>query len=139
MADGLVHCVKKRWMIPNTYPARAEWLVNMDLLSMWKNRCCSATLFCLMSASFNFKIPDWEPDPGRRFWALSDPRLSNPSQDAKEVLLWSRKNMGQYSSPSLSPLISHTQQTSPFRKWSVRDLCFYKEVYSFVIKVVING
>ena len=44
----------------------------------------------------------------RGLWALSDPRLSNSSQDAKEVLLWSRKNLGQYSSPSLSPLISHT-------------------------------
>ena len=25
---------------------------------------------------------------------LSDPRLSNPSQDEKEVLLWSKKNLG---------------------------------------------
>ena len=56
------------------------------------------------------QLADWG------LWALSDPRLSNSSQDTKEVLLWSRKNLGQYSSPSLSPLISHTQQTSPFRK-----------------------
>ena len=77
------------------------------------------------------QLADWE------LWALSDPRLSNLNQDAKEVLLWSRKNLGQYSSSSLSPLISHIQQTSPFRKKSVRDLYFYKEVYSFVIEVVI--
>ena len=57
-----------------------------------------------------------EPAPDRGLWALSNPRLSNPSQDVKEVLLWARKNLGQYSSPSLSPLISHTQQTSPFQK-----------------------
>ena len=28
---------------------------------------------------------------GRVLWALSDPRLSNPSQDEKEVLLWSEE------------------------------------------------
>ena len=41
-----------------------------------------------------------------------------------------------YSSPSLSPLISYTQQISPFKN-SVGDL--YKEVYSFVIEVVQTG
>ncbi len=29
-----------------------------------------------------------------QLWALSDPRLSNPSQDAKEVLLWSKEELG---------------------------------------------
>ena len=51
------------------------------------------------------RMPKWKPAPGRGLWALSDPRLSNPSQDAKEIQLWSRKNLGQYSSPSLFPLI----------------------------------
>ena len=75
-------------------------------------------------------------------WGLCGPQwptVEQPSQDEKEVLLWLRKNLGQYSSPSLSPLISHTQQTSPFWKKSVRDFYFYKEVYSFVIEVVITG
>ena len=36
-------------------------------------------------------MPKWEPAPDRGLLALSDPRLSNPSQDQKEVLLWSRR------------------------------------------------
>ena len=36
--------------------------------------------------------------------------LSNPKPDAEEVLLLSREKLGQYSSLSLHPLISHTQQ-----------------------------
>ena len=59
------------------------------------------------------------------FAALSDPWLSNPSQDAKEVLLWLRKNLGLYSRLSLSPLISHTQQTSPFSKIKCERFIFF--------------
>ena len=43
-------------------------------------------------------------------WGPQWPTVEQPNQDAKEVLLWSRKNLGQYSSPSLSPLISLTQK-----------------------------
>ena len=32
-----------------------------------------------------------ETSSRQRAWALSDPRLSNPSQDAEEVLLWSEE------------------------------------------------
>ena len=37
------------------------------------------------------KIPEWEPVADRGLWALSDPRLSNPSQDGEELLLWSEE------------------------------------------------
>ena len=41
--------------------------------------------------------------------------------------------LGQYSSLSLSPPISHTpQKHQPFREYSVRDIYYYKEVCSFV-------
>ena len=39
-------------------------------------------------------MPKWEPAADWGLWAFSDPRLSNPSQDAKEVLLWSREELG---------------------------------------------
>ena len=61
----------------------------------------------------------------RGLWALSDPRLSDPSQDEKEVLLWSKKNMG-----SICHL-SHTRNITLSRIKCMR-LYFYKEVYSFV-------
>ena len=38
------------------------------------------------------KMPKWEPAPGRGLWALSDPRLSYPGQDA-QVLLCSREEL----------------------------------------------
>ena len=36
-------------------------------------------------------MPKWGPATDWGLWALSDPRLSNPSQDMKEALLWSRR------------------------------------------------
>ena len=33
------------------------------------------------------RMPNWELAPDGELWAFSDPGLSNPSQDAKEVLL----------------------------------------------------
>ena len=38
-------------------------------------------------------MPKSEPAADKGLWALSDPRLSNLSQDAKEVLLWSREEV----------------------------------------------
>ena len=70
-------------------------------------------------------------------WGLCGPQgpwLSNPSQDAKEVLLWPRKNLGQYSSPSLSPLISHTQQTSPFKNKVWKIYIFIKKCIRSLLK-----
>ena len=50
------------------------------------------------------------------FAALSDPRLNNPANMRKKCCYGRERNLGQYSSPPLSPLISHRQQTSPLRK-----------------------
>ena len=68
------------------------------------------------------------------FGPLVTPRLSNPSQDAKKVLLWSRKNLGQYSSPSLSP--THLSHTTNITLSDIKCERFILEVYSFVIEVV---
>ena len=75
--------------------------------------------------------------------ALSNSQLSNPGQDAEEVL-WvledntacygQEKKLGQFSSLSLSQPISHTpQKHQPFRELSVRDICFYKEVLCLIM------
>ena len=71
-------------------------------------------------------MPNWEPAADRGLWALSDPRLSNPYQERKKVLL------GQYRSLSLSPAhLSHTTNINPFEN-KVWEIYFYKEVCSFV-------
>ena len=62
----------------------------------------------------------------QRAWALSDPRLSNPAKMRKKYC-WVQNN-----SPSLSQLISHTQQPSTFLKIKCERLYFYKEACSFV-------
>ena len=63
------------------------------------------------------------------FGPLVTPGWATQAKMRKKCCYSREKNLGQYSSPSLSPLISHTQQTSPFRKESVRNLYFYKEVF----------
>ena len=78
------------------------------------------------------KIPKWEPAADRGLWALSDPRLSNPSQDEKEVLLWSEELRSICSSLSPSPThLSHTTNINPFKN-KVWDIYFYKVVWLFV-------
>ena len=62
------------------------------------------------------KMPKWEPAADRGLWALSDPRLSNPAKMRKKCRYGHEKNLGQNNSPSMSPLTSHTQETSPFRE-----------------------
>ena len=74
----------------------------------------------------------WEPAADRGIWALSDPRFSNPSQDKKEVLLWSEELGPICSSLSPSPTyLSHTTNINLFenKEW---EIYFYKEVCSFV-------
>ena len=63
------------------------------------------------------KISKWEPAADRGLWTLSDPRLSNPSQDEKEVLLWSEELGSICSSLSPSPTkpLTHNQH-QPFRE-----------------------
>ena len=77
------------------------------------------------------KMPKWEPATDRGLWALRDPRLSNPSQDEKEVLLWSEELGSICSRLSPSPThLSHTTNISPFENKFSR-IFFYKEVCSF--------
>ena len=59
---------------------------------------------------------------------------ASASQNEKEMLLWSREELGVNIAvcPRLQ-LISHTQQPSPFRELSVRDYIFIKKcVRSFI-------
>ena len=62
--------------------------------------------------SVGVKIPEWEPAADRGLWTLSDPRLSKPSQDEKEVLLWSEELGSKYQSLSVSNLsLTHNNIT----------------------------
>ena len=72
-------------------------------------------------------MPKWEQTQNEGIAALSDPRLSNPAKMRKKYCL-----VNIAVRPCLQ-LISHTQETSPFRKWSVRDYIFIKKcVRSFI-------
>ena len=78
------------------------------------------------------QMPNWEPAADRGLWALSDPWLSNPSQDEKEVLLWSEELGSICCSLSPSPThLSHTTNIDLFEN-KVWEIYFYKEVCSFV-------
>ena len=71
------------------------------------------------------KTPNWGPAADRGLWALSDPRLSNPSQDEKEVLLWSEELGSICSSPFPSPThLWHTININPFEN-KVWEIYFY--------------
>ena len=50
------------------------------------------------------------------FGPLVTPGWATQAKMRKKCCYGREKNLGQYSSPFLSPFISHTQQTSPFRK-----------------------
>ena len=75
------------------------------------------------------RIPaKWEPAADRGLWALSDPRLSNPSQDEEECC-YGQKNFGKYSSLSLSTIhLSHTTNIT-----FLRIKC---EMYIFIKKCI---
>ena len=77
------------------------------------------------------KMPKWKPATDRGLWALSNPRLSNPSQDEEEVMIWSEE-LGsiKQSVPVSSSSLTH-QKHNPFEN-KVWEIYFYKEVYSFV-------
>ena len=77
------------------------------------------------------KVPEWEPAPDR-WLGPSGPTVELPSQNAKEVLLWSEKlwvTMCQSIPVSNSPLTHNQHQ--PFRIKCERYI-FYKEAYWFV-------
>ena len=68
------------------------------------------------------KMPKWEPAADRGLWALSDPRLGNPSQDEKGALLWSEEPGSICSSLSSSPTyLFHTTNINPFENkvWEI--------------------
>ena len=59
-------------------------------------------------------MPKWEPTSDRGLWTLSDPRLRNSSQDAKEVLLWSsgRTWVNVAARPCLQSFLTHNKHHS---------------------------
>ena len=77
-------------------------------------------------------MPKWEPAPDRGHWGLSDPRLSNPGQDAKDVLLWSREELGVNVAicPCLHSFLTHSKH-HPFENkvW---------EIYIFIKKCIVR-
>ena len=78
------------------------------------------------------KMPKWEPATDRGLWALTDPRLSNPSQDEEEVMLWS-KYLGQYNSLSPSPThLSHTTNITLSRTKCERYIFIKKCIRSYI-------
>ena len=56
------------------------------------------------------KMPNWEPAADR------GPTVEQPSQDEEEVLLWSEELGVNITVCLRLQLISHTQETSPFRE-----------------------
>ena len=82
------------------------------------------------------KMPKWEPAANRGLWALSDPWLSNPSQDEKKVLLWSReKVLVNIAVCSRLQLISHTQPTSTLLRIKCDRYIFIKKCIRSFIEV----
>ena len=69
------------------------------------------------------KMPEWEPDADRGLWALRDPRLSNPSHDEEEVLLWSEELGVNIAVCPRLQLISHIQETSPYQEYIFIKKC----------------
>ena len=78
---------------------------------------------CLDGLRQGDRMPAWERACRlRALWPSVTHSWATQAKMRKKCCYGQEENLGQYSSPSLSPLISHTQQTSRFRKWSVRDL-----------------
>ena len=78
------------------------------------------------------KMPECEPSPDRRL-GPSGPTVEQPSQNAKEVLLWSEElwvNMWQSIPVSNSPLTHNQHQ--PFRIKCERYLFIKKRIRSFI-------
>ena len=77
-------------------------------------------------------MPEWEPAADRGLWALSDPRLSNPSQDEEECC-YGQKNLGQYSILSLSPThLAHTRNITLSRIKCEWYIFIKKCIHSFI-------
>ena len=83
-------------------------------------------------------MPEWGPACRLRAVVLSDPRLSNPSQDAKEVLSGFLKAMVKRRSwvniavcPCPHSSLTHHRNINPLEN-KVWEIYFYKEVCLFV-------
>ena len=85
-------------------------------------------------SSVGDKMPKWEP---ASFAALSDPRLSNPSQrcERSAVMVKRRTWVNIAVCPSLHSFLTHNR-SSTLSKIKCEKFIFCKEVYSFVIEVV---
>ena len=60
------------------------------------------------------------------------PTVEQPQPRWERSAAMVRRTFGRNNGPSLSPLTSHTQETSPFRELSVRDIFIKKYVRSFI-------
>ena len=109
------NCVNKR------KNSGSRWTLDNNI-----NRCTDGSRQSKTGCQRVNQLADWG------FATLSDPRLSNPSQDAKEMLLWSREELG---SILLSVPVSNSSLTynkhHPFEN-KVWEIYLYKEVCSFV-------
>ena len=81
------------------------------------------------------RMPKWEPAVDRGLLALSDPRLSNPSQDEEEVLLWSREELGSIQqSVSVSTHFSRTTNITFSKIKCERFIFFIKKCIRSLLK-----
>ena len=71
----------------------------------------------------------------QRLWALSDPRLINPSQDEEEVLLWSEELGVKITVCPRLQLISYTQPTSTLPRIKCERYIFIKKCVPSFIEV----
>ena len=97
-------CVNKRKNSGSRFTLENNITRCLDGLSQLETGCRSEN-----------QLADWG------LWALSDPGWATQAKMRKKCCYRREKNLGQYSSPSLSPLISHTQQTSPLENkvWEI--------------------
>ena len=77
---------------------------------------------------------EWGPACRLKATALSDPRLTNLAKMRKKCCYGQEKNLGQYSSLSLSPLISHTQQNITLSRIKCESYIFVKKCIRSVLK-----
>ena len=82
-------------------------------------------------------MPNWEPAADRGLWGLSDPRLSNPSQDEEEVLLWSEELGVKITVCPFLQLTSHTQPTSTLSRIKCERYILIKKCVRSFIEVII--
>ena len=120
-------------------PSTEPWIKRCTCINKWKNSRSRWSLNNNITRcpgrfkSAGDKMPEWEPAADRGLWALSEPRLSDPSQDEKEVLLWSEEHWVNIAVCPRLQLISHTQPTLTLSRIKCeREIFIKKCVRSFI-------